>query len=125
MKWYYKLYEVVQKGLSLGTSDNLHGCFLATKELLENTGDFMVPRFGEVCNIAYKFKDHRDRLIRDTVVSIIPALATFSPDAFVHDYLNKFKYEINKINKFGLHNKITAIDPTFSVLCFFFKFYYI
>ena len=50
----------------------------------------MVPRFGEVCNIAYKFKDHRDRLIRDTVVSIIPALATFSPDAFVHDYLNKF-----------------------------------
>ena len=36
MKWYYKLYEVVQKGLSLGTSDNLHGCFLATKELLEN-----------------------------------------------------------------------------------------
>ena len=90
VKWYYKLYEVVQTGLSLGSSDNLHGCFLATKELLENTDDFMVPRFSEVCDIAYKFKDHRDRLIRDTVVSMTPALAAFSPDAFVHDYLEKF-----------------------------------
>jgi phosphatidylinositol kinase/protein kinase (PI-3 family) len=90
LKWYYKVYDMAQQGFSSGSADSLHGALLVTKELLENTGDFMVPRFNEVCQTVYKCKDHRDRLIRDTIVTLSPALATFSPDAFVHDYLAEF-----------------------------------
>ena len=59
MKWYYKLYEVVQKGLSLGTSDNLHGCFLATKEPLLSSSKNSEPIFNPI-NI-----DKKD-IIQDT-----------------------------------------------------------
>lgn len=33
--------------------------------------------------------NHRDHLIRKTVVSMIPTLAAFDPDTFAHEYLNR------------------------------------
>ena len=48
----------------------------------------MDGRYKEICELILKYKDHRDVLIRKTVIQIIPALATFETDTFVSNYLN-------------------------------------
>jgi len=42
-----------------------------------------MPRFNEICDTIIRHKDHRDRLVKNTVVTLIPNLAEFSPFAFV------------------------------------------
>ncbi|KAG0343766.1 phosphatidylinositol kinase- protein kinase tor1 [Podila humilis] len=50
---------------------------------------FMESRFVEVCNTVLKFKDFRDGLVRRTVINMIPELAKYSPDEFIHHYLDR------------------------------------
>lgn len=48
----------------------------------------MLARFKEVCETVLQYKDHRERLVRETVVVLLPQLAAFEPEAFVRGYLN-------------------------------------
>jgi len=88
LQWYHKIFEEAQKGFKSNTSDTIHGSLIALGELLRNTGEFMHTRFKEVCETVLKYKDHRDRLVKRTVITLLPRLAIFSPDDFVHNYLN-------------------------------------
>lgn len=88
VQWYCKIYSQVQRGFDSREVDSIHGSLLITGELLQHTGEFMVPRFREVCDTVLQYKDSRDKLVRRTVCSLLPRLAKFCPDAFVRGYLD-------------------------------------
>lgn len=49
----------------------------------------MTDMYKDVCSITLRLKDSRDALIRKTVVSIIPTLASYDPATFSELYLHK------------------------------------
>lgn len=49
----------------------------------------MTDNYQKVCDSTLDRMNHRDHLIRKTVVSMIPTLAAFDPDTFAHEYLNR------------------------------------
>ncbi|ORX99768.1 PtdIns-3-kinase tor2 [Basidiobolus meristosporus CBS 931.73] len=89
VQWYCRLYDECQRGFKLGTAECIHGSLLAFLELLQHTGMFMHERYNEVGDNVLRFKDHRDILIRKTVLSLIPALAKYNPVEFSDSYLHK------------------------------------
>lgn len=47
----------------------------------------MRERFQEVCQTVLRFKSHPNRLVRRTVITLLPRLASCYPDQFVQNYL--------------------------------------
>lgn len=47
----------------------------------------MLARYRDLTETILKYATHRERLIRTTVMALIPRLAAFSPDRFVLSYL--------------------------------------
>ncbi|EWC44191.1 phosphatidylinositol 3-kinase tor2 [Drechslerella stenobrocha 248] len=88
-QWYNKILEEAQTGLKTGTTDVIHGSLLTYRELLLRAGMFMHDRYRDVCELVLKYKDHRDILIRKSVVTLIPILAAYNPDEFVSSYLHR------------------------------------
>ncbi|EGG15157.1 protein kinase [Cavenderia fasciculata] len=89
LQWYQKIYDESQKAFKQnGSPEALHGSLITLGELLRNTGDFMVNKFKDVCDTILKHKDHRDKLVKKTVIVLLPRLAIFSPREFVHLHLN-------------------------------------
>ncbi|ORZ13215.1 armadillo-type protein [Absidia repens] len=87
--WYTRIWEEVNRGLRNGTADAIHGSLLVMRELLLHAGMFMTDMYRDVCDITLRFKDSRDLLIRKTVVTIIPTLASYDPSTFAEFYLRK------------------------------------
>jgi FKBP12-rapamycin complex-associated protein len=50
---------------------------------------FMQSRYVEVCDQILQYKDHRDSLIRRSVIELIPAMATYNHAEFISSYLHK------------------------------------
>ncbi|CAA0824892.1 Serine/threonine-protein kinase TOR, partial [Striga hermonthica] len=65
----------------------IHCSLLAVGELLRNTGEFMMSRYREVAEIVLRYLEHRDRLIRLSITSLLPRIAYFLQDRFVTNYL--------------------------------------
>ena len=70
------------------SSEAIHGALLTVGELLSNSGDFMAPKFAEACDLVLKYKDSRNKLVRRTVIALLPRLAQYQPDAFISGYLD-------------------------------------
>ncbi|MCO5588585.1 hypothetical protein L7F22_042542 [Adiantum nelumboides] len=88
VQWYYKMFEATQDGLGKNASvESIHGSLLAVGELLRNTGEFMMSRYKEVAEIVFKYRDHRDRLVRKSITALLPRIAHFLRDRFVTSYL--------------------------------------
>ncbi|KAK8942075.1 Serine/threonine-protein kinase TOR [Platanthera guangdongensis] len=88
VQWYYRMSEAAQVGLGKNASVNsIHGSLLAFGELLRNTGEFMMSRYREVADIVLKYLEHRDRLVRLSITSLLPHIALFLRDHFVTNYL--------------------------------------
>ncbi|KAG0649662.1 Serine threonine-kinase tor2 [Hyphodiscus hymeniophilus] len=88
--WQAKIYEEAVQGVRQGSVEYIHGSLLVIKELLQQGGMFMHDHYAEVCDIVFKYKDHKDVQIRRTVVMLIPELANYSPTEFAASYLHKF-----------------------------------
>lgn len=88
-QWYKKILEEAQYGLKVNNVDWIHGSLLAYRELLLRAGMFMHERYNDVCEVILRHRDHKDGLIRRTVVSLIPRLAEYNPEEFVQTYLHK------------------------------------
>ncbi|KYQ91695.1 protein kinase [Tieghemostelium lacteum] len=89
LQWYQKIYDEAQKAFKQnGSPEAIHGSLIALGELLRNTGDFMVTKFKDVCDTILKYKDHRDKLVKKTVIVLLPRLAVFIPKDFVMNYFN-------------------------------------
>ena len=43
----------------------------------------MESKYGEVCDIAMRHREHKDSLIKKTVIALVPTLAAFDPEMFV------------------------------------------
>ncbi|GMM52375.1 phosphatidylinositol kinase-related protein kinase [Starmerella bacillaris] len=70
------------------SNEQIHGSLLVFRELLSNAGRFMDgPRYKEALKIVLTYKDHKDALIRRTVVDVLPSFAQFSPQLFASNYL--------------------------------------
>ncbi|CAL2279479.1 unnamed protein product [Prunus armeniaca] len=88
VQWYYRMFEATQDGLGKNASvHSIHGSLLAVGELLRNTGEFMMSRYREVAEIVLRYLEHRDRLVRLSITSLLPRIAHFLRDRFVTNYL--------------------------------------
>ncbi|KAL1936471.1 hypothetical protein VTP01DRAFT_605 [Rhizomucor pusillus] len=87
--WYNKIWQEANKGLQLHSPEATHASLLAMRELLLHAGMFMTDMYKDVCTIILDRKDARDQLIRKTVVTIIPTLASYDPTTFADQYLHK------------------------------------
>ncbi|PRQ22228.1 putative non-specific serine/threonine protein kinase [Rosa chinensis] len=88
VQWYYRMFEATQDGLGKNASvHSIHGSLLAVGELLRNTGEFMMSRYREVAEIVLRYLDHKDRLVRLSITSLLPRIAHFLRDRFVTNYL--------------------------------------
>lgn len=98
--WYSRILEEVHKGLKLNTIEAIHGSLLALKELLVDSGMFMKDYYQDAGDVVLKYKDHRELLIRKTVITLIPLLATYNPTDFATLYLQKsMVYLISQLHK--------------------------
>ncbi|PON55167.1 Serine/threonine protein kinase [Parasponia andersonii] len=88
VQWYYRMFEATQDGLGKNAPvHSIHGSLLAVGELLRNTGEFMMSRYREVAEIVLRYLEHRDRLVRRSITSLLPRIAHFLRDRFVTNYL--------------------------------------
>ncbi|CAK9315702.1 unnamed protein product [Citrullus colocynthis] len=88
VQWYYRMFEATQHGLGKNAPvHSIHGSLLAVGELLRNTGEFMMSRYREVAEIVLRYLEHRDRLVRLSITSLLPRIAHFLRDRFVTNYL--------------------------------------
>ncbi|KAK3002096.1 hypothetical protein RJ639_022551, partial [Escallonia herrerae] len=88
VQWYYRMFEATQEGLGRNAPvHSIHGSLLAVGELLRNTGEFMMSRYREVAEIVLRYLEHRDRLVRLSITSLLPRIAHFLRDRFVTSYL--------------------------------------
>lgn len=85
-QWYKKIFEEIQKGLKMNSSDAIHGSLLALREILNSSPKYIDARFGEICEIVLRYKEHREGLIRKTVMLMIPDLARLDTPEFVLTY---------------------------------------
>jgi Domain of unknown function (DUF3385) len=89
LQWYCNIYDMIHEGFQKGTSESIHGSLLVVREMLRHTGNFMMPRFKEVCKAIMALKDHSSKVVRSAITSLLPALALFCPDAFARRHLNE------------------------------------
>ncbi|KAK2968905.1 hypothetical protein RJ640_018597, partial [Escallonia rubra] len=88
IQWYYRMSEATLEGLGRNASvHSIHGSLLAVGELLRNTREFMMSRYKEVAEIVLRYLEHRDRLVRLSITSLLPRIAHFLRDRFVTSYL--------------------------------------
>jgi Domain of unknown function (DUF3385) len=89
LQWYCNIYDMIHEGFQKGTSESIHGSLLVVREMLRHTGNFMMPRFKEVCKAIMALKDHSSKVVRSAITALLPALALFCPDAFARRHLNE------------------------------------
>lgn len=89
LQWYCYLYDQFQEGFHRGTEEHVHGSLIVVSEALKYTGDFMIPRFKEVCKAIMALKDHRARIVRASIISLLPSLAELCPDAFARAHMDE------------------------------------
>ncbi|KAI1846264.1 hypothetical protein JX266_007789 [Neoarthrinium moseri] len=85
-----RMYTELLAGLRINSVESIHGSLLVLKELLEQGGMFMQDQYQDACEIVFRHKDHKDPIIRKTVVLLIPDLANYAPSDFAHSHLHKF-----------------------------------
>lgn len=89
VQWYHDTYRQVKFGFAQKNVEVIHGSLLTLGELLRNTGNFMNDQFEEACGTVLRFSDHKDRVLRRTVISLIPHLAHFYKRRFNDEYLSR------------------------------------
>jgi FKBP12-rapamycin complex-associated protein len=99
LQWQSRIYDEAVQGIRIGTVESIHGSLLVIKELLQQGGMFMHGHYQEACEIVFRHKDHRDPVIRRTVVLLIPELANYSPTDFAQTYLHQFMIFLSNMLK--------------------------
>ena len=66
-----------------------HGSFLVIGTMIALTGDYMLPRYDEVCQKMMEFMNHEKALIRLEIIRLIPRLAKRAPRVFARRYLEQ------------------------------------
>ncbi|ODQ63316.1 FAT-domain-containing protein [Nadsonia fulvescens var. elongata DSM 6958] len=88
-QWFNKVLSEARIGLKINTPDAIHGSLLTYRGLLKNAGLFMKDKFDTLCEMILQYKDHKDSLIRRTVMIMLPDLAKYNPSEFSKAYIHK------------------------------------
>lgn len=70
-------------------ADAIHGSLLAFRELFLHANMFMKPHFQDVADVVLQFKEHKDVLIKRTVILLIPILASYDTQTFSEKHLHR------------------------------------
>ncbi|PHT28935.1 Serine/threonine-protein kinase TOR [Capsicum baccatum] len=82
--WYYRMCEATQDRLGRNTPvQSIHRSLLVVGKLLRKTGEFMMSRYREVAEIVLRYLEHRGRLVRLSITSLLPRIAHFLRDRFI------------------------------------------
>jgi len=65
-----------------------HGSLLVVATMIARTGDFMLPRYDEVCRKVIELTSHPKALIRLECIRLLPRLARRCPKVFARRYLD-------------------------------------
>ncbi|KAF9162608.1 phosphatidylinositol kinase- protein kinase tor1 [Actinomortierella ambigua] len=115
--WYARIHEEAQRGLRIASTESIHGSLLVFRELLLHAGMFMNSRYKETCETVFRYKDHRDGLVRRAVVSLIPDLAAYNPTAFAREYLDKsMEHLLSQLRKDKDRSPIKDKDRSIALL---------
>jgi FKBP12-rapamycin complex-associated protein len=76
----------------------------------------MDERFMNTCHIVLQLKDHRDALVRRTIINLIPELAAYNPTAFINFYLRRSMLHL--INQLQLDKERKIINETDRAMSF-------
>ena len=99
-QWSRKIFEEIQNGFKVGNSDDIHGSLLALRELFNTSKKFVEGRYAEIGEIVFRYKEHKDPLIRNTVMQIIPDLARYDSEAFITTYFETaMQYLLGQLKK--------------------------
>ena len=101
LQWYCYIYDQLLEGFHNGTEEHVHGSTLVLIEALQFTGNFLIPRFKVICtNLLHsKLKEHKSRVVRACIVSLLPKLAELCPDSFVRSHLDEAVEFLKKCSK--------------------------
>ncbi|PHT27967.1 Serine/threonine-protein kinase TOR [Capsicum baccatum] len=81
---YYRMFEATQDGLGRNTPvQSIHRSLLVVGKLLRKTREFMMSRYREVAEIVLRYLEHRGRLVRLSITSLLPRIAHFLHDRFI------------------------------------------
>ena len=68
--------------------------------MLEKSGDFLKERFNGLGQTVLVYKEHRDKIVKRSVIEVLPRLAKFSPEKFIFNYFEPtMQYLLNLIRK--------------------------
>eukprot|EP00210_Caulerpa_lentillifera_P007080 g6773.t1 len=88
VQWFHFLANEAIAGLHTRSNTAwLHGSLLVVSELLRYSGEFMLARYEEVCRQTFLLRSHKDIHVIIAVLHLIPRLAEFCPERFVHERL--------------------------------------
>ncbi|KAF9437779.1 phosphatidylinositol kinase- protein kinase tor1 [Entomortierella beljakovae] len=87
--WYNRIYEEAQRGLRIASVESIHGSLLILRELTLHAKMYIFEKFRDTCEIVLQFKDHRESLIRRTVINFLPVLAAYDPSDFMVFYMDR------------------------------------
>ncbi|KDQ22311.1 hypothetical protein PLEOSDRAFT_1051426 [Pleurotus ostreatus PC15] len=82
-----KIIQDAQLGLRQSQPEVIHGSLLAYRELL--IYGKMDSELMDVGETILRFKAHKDNLVRKTVITLIPTLASYGTAAFIEHFLHK------------------------------------
>lgn len=89
LQWYCLIYDQVKDGMKGLSEEVVHGSLLVLAEMLKYSGDFMIPRFNEVCTSMMQLKDHKSKLVRSAIIGLMPSLAKLRKDGFARTYMTE------------------------------------
>lgn len=104
------VYKEATNGVRSGVNESIHGSLLVYQSLLTHGGSFMKKLYHEVTDQVMELRDHKDALVRRTVIEIIPSFAAYNPGEFTRSYLGSaMNHLIAQLN---------TKNPTIRVLCY-------
>eukprot|EP01033_Poteriospumella_lacustris_P010144 gene10144-7234_t len=89
LQWYCFIYDQLQEGFLAPNEELVHGSLLVVAEMLKYTGDFMIPRFKEVCRSLMQLKNHKSKLVKQAIIDLLPSLAHLCPDVFARAHMDE------------------------------------
>lgn len=89
LQWYCFIYDQLQEGFLAPNEELVHGSLLVVAEMLKYTGDFMIPRFKEVCRSLMQLKNHKSKLVKQAIIDLLPFLAHLCPDVFARAHMDE------------------------------------
>ncbi|EJD47416.1 atypical/PIKK/FRAP protein kinase [Auricularia subglabra TFB-10046 SS5] len=82
------------------STEAVHGALLEYRALFLHAGPFMREHFAKSCESIFQFRNHKEVLIRRSVVMLIPTLAAYDTPTFCENFLHtSMSYLLSQLSK--------------------------